>query len=655
MMLGSKGINWFSDDCGKTIWALNQGKPIYSFQFHPIQREWGLAASWTVCDGLESDSCELYKELFYTKDLGLHWTLVTPYVVEFSWAQAGLVPDIQTGIPDDRVYVVYIPDASGHQRTEEWTGMVNFVKSDDYFQTTTTLVERGNTFKSRGKFVVVGQMNGEETGEVQLLVSNEKNIEEFNPAELPAQHIIDKNFMLLDSSDDNSLFVHVKPLPDAIDFGHVYVSDSSGTRFTVSLLRNIRGVKGICDFDKAAGLEGIFIANVVSHTDTSSSSQQNTPKKHQKPAKVAVSFHKSVISFDKGNIWSPLAPPSVDSLGKAVPCDDPPCSLHLHSYSSDLFAPVYSSPTALGLVIGTGNIGGYLNTRADQVNTYMSRDGGLTWYEVKKGSYVYEIGDHGAVIVMASDSQATDTVYYSWDEGLTWKSVVFTDAPVEVESILIEPGAVSLRFVVVGSRPGKGIAVGIDFSSLDKPPCRNPDLPGTPDSDYEWWSPSDGQSPVKCLMGRSTTYTRRKRDTECVNGEQFERAAHVESCPCTDSDFECDVGYIRKATQCTPILTFEHTVDQCLPGETFYPVTTGYRRVAGDLCSGGVEDKYSPGKAPCKSSMFHSMGRTVLVLLLVAGLVSFLCRHMHCFQWLQRKLDGSGYTRNFTEEPDTVE
>ena len=33
----------------------------------------------------------------------------------------------------------------------------------------------------------------------------------------------------------------------------------------------------------------------------------------------------------------------------------------------------------------------------------MSRDGGLTWLELDKGSHIYDIGDHGGIIVMASD------------------------------------------------------------------------------------------------------------------------------------------------------------------------------------------------------------------------------------------------------------
>lgn len=33
----------------------------------------------------------------------------------------------------------------------------------------------------------------------------------------------------------------------------------------------------------------------------------------------------------------------------------------------------------------------------------MSIDGGRSWDEVAKGSHIYEVGDHGGIIVMAND------------------------------------------------------------------------------------------------------------------------------------------------------------------------------------------------------------------------------------------------------------
>lgn len=73
------------------------------------------------------------------------------------------------------------------------------------------------------------------------------------------------------------------------------------------------------------------------------------------------------------------------------------------------------------------------------MNTYLSRDGGLNWSEVKKGSHIYELGDHGGLIVMAPNTQATTDVYYSFNEGSTWHSLTISEKPIDVTNIIIEP------------------------------------------------------------------------------------------------------------------------------------------------------------------------------------------------------------------------
>ena len=100
--------------------------------------------------------------------------------------------------------------------------------------------------------------------------------------------------------------------------------------------------------------------------------------------------------------------------------------------------------------MGTGNVGKYLASRPDQINTYLSRDSGLTWFEVKKGSHIYEFGDHGGIIVMANDQKATNKLYYTLDEGLTFDFVEFWDQEVEIVNIITEPSNVAKRFLVYG-------------------------------------------------------------------------------------------------------------------------------------------------------------------------------------------------------------
>jgi len=50
---------------------------------------------------------------------------------------------------------------------------------------------------------------------------------------------------------------------------------------------------------------------------------------------------------------------------------------------TDMYGPFYSAATATGLIMATGSVGGYLQQNKD-INTYLSRDAGKTWAEVRK-------------------------------------------------------------------------------------------------------------------------------------------------------------------------------------------------------------------------------------------------------------------------------
>lgn len=613
VMLGSKGINWFSDDCGNTIWALNYGKPIYSFQFHPIQRDWGLAGSWTLCEALETDTCYRYKELYVTKDLGLEWSFVASYVVQFSWAQSQMDDPVQSLFPLNRIYVIYAKDGQGHQ-TEDWIHSVDLVRSDDYFQSpAVTLVPGGTAFQQAGHYLFASL---QDANTWQILVSAYPHMDDFQHIELPISNALERDFVVLDSSE-GAVFLHLKAVEEEERYGHVFVSDGLGRRYALSLLRNGKGEEGRCDFGKVAGLEGIYIANVYERWDGPQKSVKNSQKSPHFPSQK----QQTVISFDKGGIWQPLSAPYLDSQGTKFTCEDLPCSLHLHSFSSSRFSPVYSSPAALGLLIGTGNIGPFLSNDEDEVSTFISRDAGLTWYEAFKGSFIYEIGDHGAILVLIQDTTLTDTMLYSWDEGLTWTSQVIADSPFNAHQILVEASATSQRFVVIGTRKGKGVAIGLDFSSLSKPQCQGSTDIENLESNYEWWSPNDGRTGSKCLMGRTMSFSRRKQERDCYNGEQFERAETKEACICEAADFECDVGYMRHGNSpCEPIPGYPFGMETCEAGQNYKDVSSGYRKIAGNSCEKGISAQYEPIRTPCSLSPSHTaLIPTLLLFLLLLG------------------------------------
>jgi hypothetical protein len=69
--IGSGGVNFVSENCGGTVRPLNNGSKIHEFEFHPSEPKWALASAWSTCDDFdEEEVCKIYKEVYYSQDLG---------------------------------------------------------------------------------------------------------------------------------------------------------------------------------------------------------------------------------------------------------------------------------------------------------------------------------------------------------------------------------------------------------------------------------------------------------------------------------------------------------------------------------------------------------------------------------------------------------
>lgn len=114
------------------------------------------------------------------------------------------------------------------------------------------------------------------------------------------------------------------------------------------------------------------------------------------------------------------------------------------------FAPLYSSESAVGLILATGNTGPTLSNQESSKGLYVSRDGGAKWKHVKQGNWIYETGDHGALIVTARKDDPTTDVQFSLDEGHTWNKFKVSEKRILVQSIVIEPRQASQQFILHG-------------------------------------------------------------------------------------------------------------------------------------------------------------------------------------------------------------
>ena len=247
-----------------------------------------------------------------------------------------------------------------------------------------------------------------------------------------------------------------------------------------------------------------------------------------------------------------------------------------------------------------------------------------------RGSHIYEIGDHGAILVAAPDQEATEFIWYSWNEGLTWEKLRISNSPIQISNIIIEPSNTGEHFVIYGRttsgakesvKEPKGAVITLDFTTLHERECQLPYKPNTEESDYETYTPN-GHISASCLMGHSTTYVRRKREAQCYNKEEFDAWTSSKNCVCTEEDWECDVGFERsKEGPCKNMMDEPVTFDppEDCDGDYYY-VTQGYRKVAGNTCEGGVS--HAATRLPCPSKTFTKSNAIMLLALgsLAAGI-----------------------------------
>ena len=259
-------------------------------------------------------------------------------------------------------------------------------------------------------------------------------------------------------------------------------------------------------------------------------------------------------------------------------------------------------------MIATGNVGEYLGYKKD-ADTFVTRDGGLSWTMVAPGNWMWEYGDQGSIIVIVKEDMPTTQVLYSLNEGIDWASYEFSSEEMLVQDITTVPSDTSMNFLLWGKINGEIATVNLDFSGLEErnKKCNLDEKnPTGKESDYALWSPKHPNSKDDCLFGHVAKYHRKKLDRKCYNGGRIEiQHLHniVQNCSCTRADFECDYNYERQSDgSCRLVkgLKPADPKDVCKKEDAkeWYDIT-GYRRIPITTCSGGVELDLTASSHPC--------------------------------------------------------
>lgn len=647
VFVGNKGVIWVSTDCGASMTAVNKDFKIHMIKLHPSELTWMLAIADQECKDPKDKNCmEGFHALYLTQDMGQNWRQISKNVVHCEWPFDA--EQINNGIPSTRIFATLASK----------TILPQLVSTDDFFRNKTLLVENCAQFKLRSFYLFAIQSNFE-LGANMLVANVQEKFSSFYQTMFPFEKFKPKEFHILDTSE-NAVFVFVKQsLGDA--YGDLFMSDSTGIRYSLSLKHCLAHVSIGADFMKVNGIEGIYIANALDDKtvkqiinqkeqeendeeewEDEESGKSGTRKKMKKNI-VNDNIH-TYITFNKGGSWRYITAPKVDSKKKVINCGgNEECSLQLHLRKLTT-VPMLSHKNAHGIILALGNTGQSLDIEA-RSNVFLSRDGGVTWEEIAKGPHVYDIADHGGLLVQTRLYKLKENiadVFYSWNEGLTWETLRISNMNITIQDIFTEPDSSTQSFLIRADsyetredeeEGNKFTTIFVlNFEKTHERICGGIHSPGTVGSDYEIWSPYDGRHGQPCLMGRRISYTRRKRDSECFNGVLFERPISVETCKCTEEDYECDFGFTRKDSlsnsPCIPHINISYAPPaNCTPG-SIYTVTMGYRKVAGDTCQGGIS--HDPIVIPCSGSWFAG---TKLIILLIGIIVAlllaliYLCKH----------------------------
>ncbi|KAK9325308.1 hypothetical protein V1517DRAFT_269739 [Lipomyces orientalis] len=592
--------------------------------FHKDHPDWLIWHGQMDCSKLPQGQ-ECLVETHYSTNNGQKWNPLLSGVKRQCMFAVGLQKSTDENL-------IFCEQASGT--------VVQLVSSTDYFKTEKVQFKDIIAFAVQDDFLIVAAVDSDRTGlRMDVSIDGDKFAQAKWPPMFDVKHT--QAYTILDTST-KAIVLHVTVNGEQkTEFGTILKSNSNGTSYVTSIENANRNYFGFVDFEKMQGIEGISIVNIVSNPG-------DTDKKLR-----------SKITFDDGASWQYLQPPPVDSRGDSTGCTaaDEQCSLNLHGYTERVdVRDTYSSASAVGLMIGVGNVGSSL-TKYGEGNTYLTSDGGATWKELAKGTYMWEYGDQGSIIVLVEHLVPTNKLTYTFNEGKTWEELTFSDDVVQVSDISTVPSDTSRKFLIHAkpdqSDGDKTLLIQVDFTGTTDVMCKLNEKDSSHD-DFDLWTPQRPGTSDKCLFGHQIEYHRKVPDRMCYIGDKVPQPhSKIVNCQCTRLDYECDENYyLANDGSCQLVEGYsppDHS-EKCrqMPSLVEYFEPTGYRRIPLSTCVDGAKlDGIIPHACPGHEKESENLHRGIhgfgLFLLIVlpfgmAAVVAYVLYNHYYGQYGQIRL-----------------
>lgn len=383
-------------------------------------------------------------------------------------------------------------------------------------------------------------------------------------------------------------------------FSEVYISDSTGTKFSLLDSTTSRG-HGMTLYSPIEFLKGTSILRKMSSFLPRHDGDSKKMRKHFKQI--------TKITTDNGHTWNNLRIIDPGNEDK-YPCDIndvEKCFLSPFVYNDDDFDPT------VGILLLTGSVSDGTNADFSKQSTFLSRDGGTTWKEIFNYPTATVTGDYGNIIIAMpfdpeKDDDPASEFYFSLDQGFTWHEYQFEESMIPMEVLPVTQDGSGSKFMISGismdqadgpGNPfGSNLVYAIDFSTaFNGKQCQ--------DSDFEKWAINN----YECVTGSKYTTKRRKKDAECLVKNVYQDLTwDEETCDqCTEADYECAFEFSRDANKkCVPDINLMKLSGKCVNDKKKTLSLSPLKLIPGDKCKkpmkiDNVPFKCSEDTAPVKS------------------------------------------------------
>lgn len=335
-------------------------------------------------------------------------------------------------------------------------------------------------------------------------------------------------------------------------YGDILISDTSGYKFEYLNLSRLGGSsRAFSTIEVLENLKGTSFGYVSSI--------------HYEEGRKPTKTFETVISVDGGYKWRTLK--VVDPTNK----DKFSCDIDDSEHCFLSVVPIYtdSDYKSSGILLAVGSVSSTARIDYDELKTFVSRDGGLTWRLALDFPAITASSDHGNILLAVpvdpeSDGDPQSEFYFSLDQGESWTEYQLHEPIISAEIIPTRKDGSGLKFVLSGIMVPEGedshgdllsMTYSIDFSeAFDQKVCK--------DTDMEIWFLDEGN----CINGAKYKFKRRHASAKCLIRNASENLELDQSIcdECSDEDYECSYEFTKDSSgECVPDFTVIANSEVC--------------------------------------------------------------------------------------------